>query len=70
MNVKEENRHTARLLSADEVADVLGLSPRTLRDKRYRARIGLSGVKVGKFLRFLGKDVEDLIQKSRESIGR
>jgi len=55
-----------RLLSKGEAAERLGVSPLSLGDKRYRARIGLPAVKVGRHLGFTEGDVEEIIVRGRE----
>jgi hypothetical protein len=55
-----------RLLSKEETARRLGISPVSLSDKRYRLRIGLPGTKVGRRLGFAEPDVEKLIARGRE----
>jgi len=58
-----------RLLTPEETAQRLGgISPRSLADKRYRARIGLYATKVGKRLMFAENDVERLITHGREKL--
>ena len=54
------------LLSIDEVADYLGISPRTLMDRNYRNRIGLAGVRIGRRIRFAEEDLFKFIKRSRE----
>jgi hypothetical protein len=57
-----------KLLTPDETATRLGISPRSLLDKRYRLRIGLPAVKVGRRLGFAEIDVERLITRGREKL--
>ena len=58
-----------RLLTIEEAAHRLGdISPRSLSDKRYRARIGLPAVKVGRRVGFREDDVEKLMQRGRERL--
>ena len=57
-----------RVLPLDETAYRLGVSPRSLADKRYRARIGLPGVKLGRRLGFDERDVERLVAQGRETM--
>ncbi|MDR4468322.1 MAG: helix-turn-helix domain-containing protein [Nitrospira sp.] len=49
------------LQTTEEAAATLRVKPRTLRDKRFRARIGLFPVYVGKRLRFKTTDLERLL---------
>jgi Helix-turn-helix domain len=57
-----------KLLSLDQAAAALGIKPRSLQDKRYRSRIGLAGVKVGKRLLFDMRDLERLVSKGKEHL--
>ena len=57
-----------RVITIEETAQRLGLSPRSLADKRFRVRIGLPGVKLGRRLGFDERDVEQLILRGREKI--
>ena len=56
------------LLSIDEVAEYLGISPRTLMDRHYRDRIGLAGVRIGKRIRFAEEDLSKFIERCREMV--
>lgn len=51
------------LLTAREAAQILRISLRTLRDRRFRQRLGLSTVYVNKRLRFLPSDLEKVIKR-------
>lgn len=51
-----------------EVAALLRIKPNTLRDKRFRARIGLHPIYVGRRLRFRTEDVKRLIQRHRGDV--
>jgi hypothetical protein len=57
-----------RVIPLKETALLLGLSPLSLADKRYRTRLGLPAVRVGRKLGFEETDVEALILRGRESI--
>jgi hypothetical protein len=57
-----------RLLTLEDTAQRLGVSPRSLADKRYRARIGLPGTKVGRRIAFNEGDVAQLIERCREPL--
>lgn len=57
-----------RLLSAEEAGLRLGVSPRSLIDKRYRVRLGLSAVKIGRKVGFAEGDIERLIVRGREHL--
>ena len=55
-----------RLLTLEETAQALGVSPRSLADKRYRGRIGLHGTKIGRRINFNEADVITLIESCKE----
>jgi hypothetical protein len=57
-----------RLLTLEEAATRLCLSPRSLCDRRYRGRLGLPAVKVGRRLAFDESDVEKVIARGRERL--
>jgi len=57
-----------RLLTLEDTAQRLGVSPRSLADKRYRARIGLPGTKIGRRITFNEADVTKLIDRCREPL--
>ena len=57
-----------RIISVKETAHQLGLSPLSLADKRFRVRIGLPAVKLGRRLGFDERDVEQLILRGREKV--
>jgi len=58
-----------RILTVDEAARQLGLSPRSLLDKRFRTRTGLPAVKLGRRrIGFDERDIERLIERGRERL--
>lgn len=57
-----------RTCSVEQAAAILQVSPRSLSDKRYRARLGLAGRKIGKRLIFAEEDVLRLLKRGRESL--
>ena len=57
-----------RLISLEEAAGRLGISPRSLCDKRYRMRIGLAAVRIGRRVGFSEADIERLITRGREKL--
>lgn len=57
---------TKKALTKEEAARYLGLSPRSLADARWRNRVGMPAVKIGRSLRFLLSDLQKLIKRSRE----
>jgi hypothetical protein len=57
-----------RIISVKETAQQLNLSPLSLADKRFRIRIGLPAVKLGRRLGFDERDVEQLVLRGRETM--
>lgn len=58
----------ARGLTKLQTATVLGLSPNTVADPRWRRRVGLRAVRVGRALRFMESDVLELVERGRERL--
>jgi hypothetical protein len=56
------------LLSKEEVAKRLSISPLSLSSQIYRARIGLPAIKIGSSLRFRESDIQRLIDKGQEHL--
>jgi len=59
---KEEERER-ELLTIDEVAEILAVSPVTI--YRYKKEAGLPYIKIGKILRFDKEDLWDWIQQHK-----
>jgi predicted site-specific integrase-resolvase len=57
------------VLSANEAAARLGLARKTLLEGRWRRRVKLPCVKIGGRVRFLERDIVDLIERGRERFG-
>lgn len=56
-----------RIMPVDEAAQRLGISPRSLLDKRFRLRTGLPAIKIGmRRIGFDERDIERMIEKGRE----
>jgi len=55
-----------RLLTIDEVANYLGVSPNTVRAKEFRDRVGLHAIRVGRRLRISKKSFDDFINAHTE----
>lgn len=55
-----------RTFTIDEAAAVLRVSPRSLGDRRFRCRLGLQALKVGRRLVFAEEDIRLLLERSRE----
>jgi hypothetical protein len=62
--VNESNR----ALGLEEAAYLLGIEPVSLRDKRFRVRIGLPATKIGRCLRFQQADVDRVLRRGRERL--
>lgn len=57
----------ARIVPVDEAAQRLGVSPRSLLDKRFRLRTGLPAIKIGmRRIGFDERDIERMIEQGRE----
>lgn len=54
------------LFTAEEAAARLGVSPRSLRDKRWRLRVGLAATRIGRRVGFREDDLVKLITRGRE----
>lgn len=57
-----------KLIDVLETAARLGVSPRSIIDRRYRARLGLHGTHVGRRLLFDEGEIEAVIRRGRESL--
>jgi hypothetical protein len=55
-----------QIIPLKETAQLLSLSPLSLADKRFRLRIGLPAIKLGRRLGFDERDIEKLILRGRE----
>jgi excisionase family DNA binding protein len=56
---------TGKLLTVDDLADLLGVSKKTIFSWRARS-LGPRGIRVGRHLRFDPKDVETFLQANRD----
>jgi excisionase family DNA binding protein len=56
-----------RLLKADEAAGQLGTTREVVYSPRWRSRVGLRAVRIGRSLRFRQDDVLALVQRGTES---
>lgn len=59
-----------RTLNLDEAAALLKISPRSLADRRYRAKLPLAARKIGRKIVFVESDIDKLIACSREHLPR
>lgn len=57
-----------RGLDKHQVAYRIGVSPRTVEDPRWRVRVGLRAIKVGRTLRFRESDVLRFLDRSVERL--
>ncbi len=55
-----------RALHKVEAARLLGLSPKSLQDRRWRLRVGLKATRVGRCLRFRESDLLKLLARGLE----
>ena len=62
-----ENRKSVRLLSPNEVAQVLGVKPKTLAEWRVNGVVGLQFCKIGARVRYRSEDVETYIDNNMHS---
>jgi predicted DNA-binding transcriptional regulator AlpA len=58
---------TMKLMTRVEVAQLFGMQPATI-DKRFRQRVGLRAIKVGKAVLFDPADVQAVLDRSREPL--
>ena len=57
-----------RIVPLKETAQRLNLSPLSLADKRYRLRIGLPAIHIGRRIGFDERDIDRLIACGREQV--
>ena len=57
-----------RIVGVEETATRLNIRPKSLLDKRFRARIGLAAVHIGRRIGFAEGDIERLITRGREKL--
>lgn len=55
-----------KLLTINDVADLLSVSVTSVRNKHFRAREGLKIIRVGRAIRFSQKEIEDYIKRQIE----
>lgn len=61
-------KKTLRLIDVLETAKRLGVSPRSIIDRRYRVRLGLNGTHIGRRLLFEEGTVDAIIRRGREAL--
>lgn len=66
MEVPSQNQPAMRLLSYDDVAEITGLTPGTIRFLRHKGR-GPRGFKLGRRVRFTEADVLTWIEERRNA---
>lgn len=64
------NHRARRTLTARETAACLGLSIRTVRDRRWRQRAGVPATRVGGRLLFTVRDLDRALTRGRERLPR
>ena len=57
------------LYDADQAEDLLFLGRQALRRPKYRKKLGLPAIRVGKRLVFDSEDVDRIVEKRRERFG-
>lgn len=57
-----------RLLTTKEVAEMLGISATTVRDPKFRKRIGLNVVRIGRQVRFSISELDAFIDRNIEHV--
>jgi hypothetical protein len=57
-----------RTLNLEQAAELLKVSPRSLADKRYRAKLPLPARKVGRKIIFLEADIARLLDRNIERL--
>ena len=57
-----------RIVSVGETAIRLNVRPKSLLDKRFRARIGLAAVHIRRRIGFAEGDIERIITRGREKL--
>lgn len=62
-------KNSFRALSKEQAAEILRQKPSTVGDPRWRRRVGLPATRIGRSLRFIERDVQDLLKRGRESLG-
>ena len=62
-----ENKNLA--FNKKQTARILGASPNSVGDSRWRKRVGLPATRIGRSLRFLDRDIQELLKRGRESLG-
>ena len=68
MHSFEQSTTGTRALTAKDVAAVLGVSEKSVRDARWRRRVGLRAVHVGTSLRFLASECDALLARGLERL--
>ncbi len=59
-----------RGVSKFEAASILGVSPKSVEDVRWRRRVGLRATRVGRCLRFRENDLLKLLERGLERFPR
>lgn len=57
-----------RAVTLEQAAEILGVSPRSLADKRFRYRVGLAARHVGKKIVFVRADLDAVLERGRERL--
>jgi predicted DNA-binding transcriptional regulator AlpA len=62
---KHRKGSAMKLLTGEQVAELLGFSVAMIRDKTFRLRNGLKSIKIGRNRRFLESDIIKLIEDAQ-----
>lgn len=57
-----------KIYSVDEAAALLKISPRSLADKRYRLKLHLPALKIGRRIVFAEADLLCVLERGREAL--
>ncbi len=57
-----------RALDVDSAARLLGVSPRSLADRRYRKKLGLPATKIGRRTVFREADLLSVLERGRQQL--
>ncbi|TCO69710.1 helix-turn-helix domain-containing protein [Chromatocurvus halotolerans] len=65
--MKVPSSNVSKLLTPDQVGDILGVTPHTLAVWRSEGRYELPYIKTGRLVRYLMEDVQTFIQARRRT---
>jgi hypothetical protein len=56
-----------KLMTVEEVADYLSISPYRLRNKDFRNKYGLNVIRIGGSIRFKREDIKNFVSRNTET---